>query len=724
MHIHPTMTSLQSSSTSFLDVLSQHDESDTDSAHSQFTSIHGFNTTVTIPEQQAAAAGASTTVTESRSRLASRHLEVNTRSSDLPTDYDRPHSAGMLDIPMLDTNSSTPANHAREHSWSSSTTTEIRESLAKLEPERRYTRQLRVIAKTPPPTYSLAAPFSYNNNNQNGTSSSVSSSPSSSVHRRSDTSFVSATSERGATQRLEIAMRMLQEKEDNLIQASQIGTALAERNDQLAERNSALELQIEDLQYQIKLADERTATSRRKTRDLTHQITHLEAERDDAVSSLNQIERELHSKKRESGRLVAQVTGATQQAEAKEQALELQVSSWKDKHQQLVFEHNKLKAVLAELQDKYNEVVGELEKTETELDRLQRVEFQCLKYEKEANNAQELEQAIADMQWETQNMTASVRDLQLENSRLSQLHDQDVALFEQMRKELTQLRSRRRPMQSLLEQLQSAESSSDIGDAANISSAGSALTERRASVISTQLSEIGDAEAEDIHAATNLLEEHERLQQEYAHNESKTGDLTKVTVNVPYPVKVFVRDDGDANIEFFMLTVLSAKINMGMQSDFLADPEMSNMSLYRRAKAAKLQFHQYAAWIEGELLKAYMKESPAAGSSALPIKFPRAPAISRPAPIPRIEPKPASNPPPVPKPTAALGAHDPPTALAASETRSIFGRPRQTSVTRSQTVSARRRSSNTKLDRCDPKITASHSRVHIGKFFNIDADNI
>lgn len=61
----------------------------------------------------------------------------------------------------------------------------------------------------------------------------------------------------------------------------------------------------------------------------------------------------------------------------------------------------------------------------------------------------------------------------------------------------------------------------------------------------------------------------------------------------------------DANKEFFYLTALSVKLNMGEMLDSVET--VSTRQLYERAIAEKIPFHKYANWLEKQITHAYIE---------------------------------------------------------------------------------------------------------------------
>jgi myosin heavy subunit len=395
--------------------------------------------------------------------------------------------------------------------------------------------------------------------------------------------------------RLQEAYSLLRQKDEDLKLASEIGTLLIDKNEELTVQSANAEAKVESLLAELHLLQEERKEDKARARQLQAKYEHLTFEHEELLATVDKLKSQLERESTKRGQLQQTFSKVGGQADQELHSLRVAVDSLQKQVEALTFQNLKSCKALEESDDALAAANEELSTLRDEVNRLSRVESQFQKLSSATQDTEKLRAIVADLQWENQQFTKSIRELQFENSRLTELHEKDIKIFEEMQAELDVLQE-------------------DMSENPSQALRNLASDETRRSMLSL---------------ADEWMAEHKRLAKDFEVSYEDMGTQTDVAWAEKVMIQNMVaeadrssedpssapsadsrndidphRADREAKMEFFMLTVLCVKINMGGRMDVVCTK--SNRELYEEAMKERVPFHQFQDWIERALMKAYI----------------------------------------------------------------------------------------------------------------------
>jgi len=369
----------------------------------------------------------------------------------------------------------------------------------------------------------------------------------------------------GMKAQLEETMEMLKSKEDDLKLASEIGTLLVERNEEATEKVSFLEGKLEQLEHELDLAATRE-------RDLKSELKAQKKEQLKMQYTNEDLEEQLHGLREQNAddskrleKLEDSIQKVEGNAEFTLMELHKKVSDLEAERDSLAKSKSRLTKQTESQEEELLDLRAELVNAEKQLEHLRGVESKCAELETKANQRDSLTSEVEDLRWENKQLSRTVQSAQEEISRLSSQMERDHETLQHMKEDRQRQSGGSDGFLSPIPTPSPPPSSSPTQSSGNVVSARDSIAETLGFM--SLASEL-----------TNMNEEEKEKRK---------------------------KQEADAMKEFFYLTALSVKMNIGMQLQVYF--QRSTRELYKQALEEGIAFHDFSNWIESQYMKDYVE---------------------------------------------------------------------------------------------------------------------
>jgi len=395
--------------------------------------------------------------------------------------------------------------------------------------------------------------------------------------------------------RLQEAYSLLRQKDEDLKLASEIGTLLIDKNEELTVQSANAEAKVGSLLAELGRLQEERQEDKARARQLQTKYEHLTFEHEELLATVEKLKSHLEREAAKRGQLQHTFNKVGGQAEQDLHSLQAAVESLQKQVEALTFQNLKSCKALEESDDALAAANEDLSSLRDQVKRLSQIESQFQKLSSASQDAEKMRAILADLQWENQQFTKSIRELQFESSRLAELHEKDIKIFEEMQAELDVLQEAMcdNPSQAM------RNLASDETRRSMLSVADELMAEHK------RLARDFEVSYEDMGTQTDVAwAESVMIQNNLAEADRSSQSLSSAPSAYSLNDVDPHRADREAKMEFFMLTVLCVKINMGGRMDVVCTK--SNRELYEEAMKERVPLHQFQDWIERALMKAYI----------------------------------------------------------------------------------------------------------------------
>lgn len=373
---------------------------------------------------------------------------------------------------------------------------------------------------------------------------------------------------------------LLERREEDLRLAAELGEVLLEKNGEAEARAEELAARAEALEEDVtraesELAAERAARKRAQVaqKRLEFQLEEVQARCEEAEGAVGR-EKERRMRLRSSFN-AAEATLGVETAAAAEERREMQA---KLSAAEAAARHRT--DVAADLEAQLGALTGELAEARAAAEGRRAAEAAAERLRGEVERLSKDTHLLADMRWEHEQLGQAMRSLEKENRFLQgQVRELNEMLGEERRQrnEAAAVTAQAAPRPSLFEEMGGAGAGK-----------GGSSSEAEASP-APDLARLKHMRAQSWASTTS------------SSSESGGGSGSERGGGGGDPTLA----GRDAQMEYFFLSVLACKLNMGtrMQAFF----KRSSRSMYTEAVQANVPFHQYATFIENALMRDYIE---------------------------------------------------------------------------------------------------------------------
>jgi hypothetical protein len=390
----------------------------------------------------------------------------------------------------------------------------------------------------------------------------------------------------------------LMRKDNDLKLASEIGTLLLEKNDEMTNRVTSLELELENKTTEL-------SSSQAQFRE--HQLNHKRY-----VAMLEDQEKLNEAQGQEIRGLQHQLT----QAQAKQDAVtraqsnsvlvsqtEMEVSQTELKESKALaakLDHQivELKNILKREQQTAFTLQDELTEARKENQKLRKIEQKCDQLENELTRERKEISELRDIQWENKQLTQTCRELTITLENLHKMHEQESKNYQRAQEKVEALKDHLNKIK--VEQNSKAPNKQAEKDKDQFISLAEELVEtvhEEKEGMDAQLAKEVESGRKKVESAKPVIEKAEK------DGDGKEIVLNKDGLGGKENMTDEEKKERDAMYEFFALTTLAVKINSGemMESLYM----VSAKDLWKKAQEEHVQFHQYHRWIQTQITKSF-----------------------------------------------------------------------------------------------------------------------
>lgn len=391
---------------------------------------------------------------------------------------------------------------------------------------------------------------------------------------------------------INVVFKEIANKDANLQLAAQLGSELATKHEE-AEAQLAAKQEEQDKQQQA-LQDVKILNLKLVKEKKRKEIMLAETEKDLAAMTEEKdvIERQLKAAKS----LNKKATSESAQAELSAVGHALELKQQEEHASSVVerLEHDKnaLTKALKRDQALLHASTEALKAANVELAALRKSASKGIGVEQERKRATKASKQARSLKWEKQQLATTVRELSahLEKSQSSRANDS--ALYQEA---LTRIHSLRDCVEKMRTEGKCSTSLLSLADE---------LLASLASGVSSALPGV-DKAIKPLRKASSSVLASQRVQlatEDVEANVDHTGEPAGLTPEQQLEAKR-KEEFKCANLEFFQLTTLAVKINLGQKMDDLYT--INTSALWDLAVEQRVEFHQFSQWIESEITKAY-----------------------------------------------------------------------------------------------------------------------